>query len=381
MTENYDLNLTPSQLKNFIIKALSFNQVPYIAGPPGIGKSQIVHQIAKENNAEMIDIRLSQMLSEDLTGLPERNPDKGKAYYLPFDVFPLEDDPVPEGKTGWILFLDELSSASEEILAAVYSVILDRTLGNHKLHPKCRIVAAGNLSTDSAIARELPDTLITRMLPVKLKISYRDWIKWAKTLNPPVSSSIINYIERNGSHLHSPVKSKDKAELEPYPTPRGWEKVFAYISDHEKKNKNQSKNDEITHPLNDTTYFLMAAAIGTMAASSFREYYKSDIEIPEVWEISQSPETTRIPDSPIQVSKLVKELAEYWELSDEEIQNNVVIYIARLDEEEKETFCSYIKHNMNSSDKEIKHYNKTRKDLNLSSDGNIGSSATLETKK
>lgn len=381
MTENFDLNLTPSQLKNFIIKALSFNQVPYIAGPPGIGKSQIVHQIAKENNAEMIDIRLSQMLSEDLTGLPERNPDKGKAYYLPFDVFPLEDDPVPEGKTGWILFLDELSSASEEILAAVYSVILDRTLGNHKLHPKCRIVAAGNLSTDSAIARELPDTLITRMLPVKLKISYRDWVKWAKSLNPSVPESVINYIERNGSHLHSPVKSKDKAELEPYPTPRGWEKVFHFISDHEKENKNKLKNDESMRPLDDTVYFLIASAIGTMAASSFREYYKNGIELPEAWEISQSPETTRIPDSPLQISKVVKELAEYWELSDKEIQDNVIIYIKRLDEENRETFCSYIHNTITNSKKDIENFNKIRKNLDLSSDGNIGPSKTLENKK
>jgi MoxR-like ATPase len=62
--------LPPSKIKHFIETAIACKEIPYVYGEPGIGKSDIFFQIADEQNAEIIDIRLSQMLPEDLTGLP-----------------------------------------------------------------------------------------------------------------------------------------------------------------------------------------------------------------------------------------------------------------------------------------------------------------------
>src|SRR6056297_1565877 len=123
------MQLSPSETYEFVTAALACRQVPYVAGPPAIGKSQVIHQVAEAADALMIDLRLSQMLSEDMTGLPERDEKSGKAIYLPFDTFPLEGDPIPDGYSGWFLFLDELSSATEEVLAAAYSIILDHSVG------------------------------------------------------------------------------------------------------------------------------------------------------------------------------------------------------------------------------------------------------------
>lgn len=89
--------------------------VPMIIGSPGIGKSAIVHQIAKKYNLKLIDIRLSQTLPEDLNGFPFL---KGnKAGYVPMDVFPIEGDEVPDGHSGWLLFLDEFNSAPPAVQA------------------------------------------------------------------------------------------------------------------------------------------------------------------------------------------------------------------------------------------------------------------------
>ena len=113
------MQLSPSETYAFITDALACRQVPYIAGAPAIGKSQVAQQVAKDANAELIDIRLSQYLSEDLTGLPERDDARGKAIYLPFDVFPLQGDPVPDGKSGWIilrLFLNLISMGNRSSL-------------------------------------------------------------------------------------------------------------------------------------------------------------------------------------------------------------------------------------------------------------------------
>ena len=83
------LKLKPSEVHDFVLDAILCKQVAYIAGPPGIGKSQVIQQVFDECNLKMIDIRLSQFLSEDLTGLPERDEKTGKAKYLPFETFRL----------------------------------------------------------------------------------------------------------------------------------------------------------------------------------------------------------------------------------------------------------------------------------------------------
>lgn len=348
------LKLSPSEVYEFITAALSLKQVPYIAGPAAIGKSQIVHQVAKDANAMMIDLRLSQMLSEDMTGIPERDEKRGKAYYLPFDTFPLENDPIPDGYSGWLLFLDELPSATEEVLAASYSIILDRTVGGKRLHPKCLVVAAGNRSFDSAIARELPDTLITRMLPCEMKVSSKDWLHWANQQGTKANEAVIDFIKKDPKMLYAPTKAKERAELETYPTPRGWEKVFAHVNMHEKMTKKEEEGTDSAgvptgqmvmsgQPISAMCFHLMAAAVGPMAARAFKESYDENIQLPYPWEIAQSPASARIPGSSIAKARLMTDLGKYFIESDSQTRDNVLIYINRVGGEFSELFLSEIK--------------------------------------
>lgn len=347
------MQLSPAETYEFVTAALACRQVPYVAGPPAIGKSQVIHQVAEDANALMIDLRLSQMLSEDMTGLPERDDKRGKAYYLPFDTFPLEGDPIPDGYSGWLLFLDELSSATEEVLAAAYSIILDRMVGGKKLHPKCVVVAAGNRASDSAIARELPDTLITRMLPCEMKVSSKDWIRWAKQ-HPKRNDAVVDFITKNAKMLYAPTKAKEREELETYPTPRGWEKVFAHVNMHERETMKEEEGVDnagvptgqmVTtgQPISAMCFNLMSAAVGTMAARSFKEEYDENIQLPYPWEIAQSPASTRIPGGGVQKARLMTDLAKYFMESDNQTRDNCLIYVNRVGGEYSELFLSEIK--------------------------------------
>lgn len=364
------LKLTPSETFEFVTTALACRQVAYIAGPPAIGKSQVVAQVAHYANAKMIDIRLSQILSEDMTGLPERDPKTGKATYLPFDMFPLEGDKIPEGYSGWIIFLDELSSASEEVLAAAYSLILDHMVGGKKLHPKCLIVAAGNRATDSAIARELPDTLITRMLPIEMKVSHTDWVAWAENA-PNRNDAVVGFLKKNTDMLYSPTKAKDRKELETYPTPRGWEKVFAHINFHEKqaalKAKAKPREDAAgipipgsenavpAEPLSELIFSMMAAAVGSMAARSFREDYDEAIQLPYTWEIAQSPASSRVPNTHVGKVQITQQLADYFLQVDNQSREGVMQYMNRLGGEYAAFFYKHIEDKLGStaSDKRL----------------------------
>lgn len=106
---------TFSQVRDAVVRCLKANITPYIAAQPAVGKSAMAQSIADEYNLALIDCRVAQMATTDFNGLPRF--DKDRATFVPFDVFPLEDTPIPEGKQGWLLFLDELSSAPKHIQA------------------------------------------------------------------------------------------------------------------------------------------------------------------------------------------------------------------------------------------------------------------------
>ena len=119
---------------------------------------------------KVIDVRLSSLEPTDLQGLPWFN--NGKAQFQPFDLFPLEDTPIPQGYQGFLLFLDEFNSASRAVQAAAYKVVLDRMIGNHKLHDKCFIICAGNKTSDNAITTRLSTAMLSRLVHINLEVDF-----------------------------------------------------------------------------------------------------------------------------------------------------------------------------------------------------------------
>src|SRR6185437_6512290 len=111
--------VTPRQTRKFITRCMISGLVPFIQSSPAMGKSAIVAAVAREYGLQLIDHRLSTSAPEDLSGLPRFRED-GIATFAPFDTFPTDDMPIPEGKQGWLLFLDEFNSASKMVQAAAY---------------------------------------------------------------------------------------------------------------------------------------------------------------------------------------------------------------------------------------------------------------------
>ena len=103
------IEVTPNTAKQYIITCLQAGITPFITGSPGIGKSQIIKEIAKEMNWKVIDHRLSTSDVCDLNGLPTfMKKDNGKtvASFAPFDIFPTSKDTLPENYNGWLLFFN-----------------------------------------------------------------------------------------------------------------------------------------------------------------------------------------------------------------------------------------------------------------------------------
>ena len=209
----------PRKLRELMIDVLDAGLVPFVTSSPGMGKSAITHSVAKEFVLHMIDHRLSTSTPEDMTGLPRFN-DKGEAVFAPFaELFPLETSVIPEGKNGWMLFLDEFNSAPKSIQAPAYKLILDRMTGQKRLHQNVAIVAAGNLATGRAIVNPISTALQSRMVHLELELNFDEWLMDV-ALKQNYDKRIIAFLSQYPSKL---MDFKPDHHEKTFCCPRTWE--------------------------------------------------------------------------------------------------------------------------------------------------------------
>jgi hypothetical protein len=142
-----------------------------IRGNHGIGKSEVVHQIAKILKLDLIDRRMSQMTEGDVIGLPKL--DDGCTKFIPAEFVMIAcSRPV-------MLFLDEINRATQEVMQACFQLCLDRELNGNKLHPGTRVFAAVNSSAIYQV-NEMDPAFLDRFYAIDLTPTAQDWFKWAE---------------------------------------------------------------------------------------------------------------------------------------------------------------------------------------------------------
>jgi len=181
-------------------------------GPPGVGKSQIVVQVAESHQVPVIDIRLSQMEPSDLRGIPFRDGEQVE-WAVP-SMLPNSKSHGPKG----ILFLDEITSAPPSVSAAAYQLILDRRLGNYRVPEGWAIVAAGNRQGDRGVTYAMPAPLANRFSHFEVEVNLDDWVAWA--YQEGIDERVIAFLRFRPELLfdfdpaHNPMA---------FPSPRSWE--------------------------------------------------------------------------------------------------------------------------------------------------------------
>ncbi|MEJ2575849.1 MAG: MoxR family ATPase [Gammaproteobacteria bacterium] len=186
-------------------------------GPPGVGKSDMVREIAARHDVPVIDVRLSQMEPSDLRGIPFRAEQK-----VEWAVPAMLPDAERHGHAG-ILFLDEITSAPPSVSAAAYQLILDRRLGEYQVPAGWAIFAAGNRQGDRGVTYTMPAPLANRFSHFEVETHLDDWVAWAYAKG--VDERVIAFLRFRPELLfdfdpaHNPVA---------FPSPRSWE--FAHRS-------------------------------------------------------------------------------------------------------------------------------------------------------
>ena len=181
-------------------------------GPPGVGKSDIVGQIAERHDVPVLDIRLSQMEPSDLRGIPFRSGE-----LVEWAIPAMLPDAQRHGTSG-VLFLDEITSAPPSVSAAAYQLILDRRLGQYQVPDGWAIFAAGNRQGDRGVTYTMPAPLANRFSHFDVDINLDDWVAWAYANH--IDERVIGFLRFRPELLfdfdpaHNPVA---------FPSPRSWE--------------------------------------------------------------------------------------------------------------------------------------------------------------
>lgn len=181
-------------------------------GPPGVGKSRIVAQIAARHGVALVDVRLSQMEPSDLRGIPFRV--ERRVEWAPPAMLP---DATRHGASG-ILFLDEITSAPPSVSAAAYQLILDRRLGEYEVPSGWAIFAAGNRQGDRGVTYTMPAPLANRFTHFEVEPHLDDWVAWAYAQG--IDARVIGYLRFRPERLFEfdPARAHQA-----FPTPRSWE--------------------------------------------------------------------------------------------------------------------------------------------------------------
>jgi hypothetical protein len=181
-------------------------------GPPGVGKSQMVAQVATRHEAPLIDIRLSQMEPSDLRGIPFL-----KDEIVDWAIPAMLPDVKRHGTKG-ILFLDEITSAPPSVSAAAYQLILDRRLGEYEVPNQWAIIAAGNRQGDRGVTYTMPAPLANRFSHYEVDVNLDDWVAWAYANG--IDERVIGFLRFRPDLVFDFDPSYNPVA---FPSPRSWE--------------------------------------------------------------------------------------------------------------------------------------------------------------
>ncbi|MFC4636841.1 ATP-binding protein [Deinococcus hohokamensis] len=207
------MSLTPAELQTYLSALIAgdLKLSTMIWGPPGVGKSSVVAQVAARHGLDFVDVRLSQLAPTDLRGLPVPEADGqggGVSKWYPPEF-------LPRGGQG-VLFLDEVNMAPPTMQGMAQQLILDRRVGSYELPEGWFVWAAGNRKEDRASVFDMPAPLANRFLHLTVRADFDSWRGYA--LGRGLHEHVIAFLTFRPELLH---------RLDPtqpaWPSPRAWE--------------------------------------------------------------------------------------------------------------------------------------------------------------
>ena len=279
-----------------------------LRGRHGVGKSEVVYQIAKDLDMPVVERRASQMTEGDLIGLPKTDGDVTS--FCPPDWF------QESCETPVVLFFDEVDRAVTEVRQGLFELTDSRKLFGKAIHPDTVIIAAVNGGEHGSQYQvgEMDPAELDRWTVFDVEPTVEDWLDWGKD---NVDGLVWDFVNQNRSHLEH---GEDFEPNKVYPSRRSWKRLNDCLL-HAGMLGDDHRNDS-------GIYHLSAAFVGMEAAVAFNDFaqnYERQVTIEMILDDGQVAKTS---DFGINEHCALIEKMEASDTFKEEIDENQVQHLA-----------------------------------------------------
>lgn len=249
-----------------------------ILGAPGIGKTQIMEQIARECGIGLVSYTITHHTRQSAIGLPFISQKEFGGITRPVTEYTMSEivASVYEKmeKTGLregILFIDEINCVSETLAPAMLQFLQCKTFGSHQIPEGWLIVAAGNPPEYNKSVREFDVVTMDRVKKIEVEPDFGVWKEYA--VEAQIHPAVLSYLNLKPKHFY---KMENTVDGRSFATPRGWEDLSRLTEVYEKLGKTVDKAVVLQYLQHDKI------------AGDFANYlelyykYKSDYQIEEV---------------------------------------------------------------------------------------------------
>ena len=256
-----------------------------LMGPPGIGKTQIMEQIAEECKIGLVAYTITHHTRQSAVGLPfiKEMEFAGKEYsiteYTMSEIIASVYRKIEEGCPEGILFIDEINCVSETLAPTMLQFLQCKTFGNQAVPEGWIIVAAGNPPEYNKSVREFDMVTLDRVRCMQVEADLGVWKAYARSRH--IHGAILSYLELRPKNFYRVEADVDGLQ---FVTASGWEDLSILMQTYE----------EMGLPVDETVVgeFLHHKDVAEDVAAYFDLYqkYKDDYGIPLILEGKIRPE-------------------------------------------------------------------------------------------
>ena len=206
-----------------------------LIGPPGIGKTAIMQQIARECSVGLVAYTITHHTRQSAIGLPfiEKRSYGGKEYsvteYTMSEIVASIYDKIElTGLTEGILFIDEINCVSETLAPTMLQFLQGKTFGNHRIPDGWIIVSAGNPPEYNQSVREFDIVTLDRVKKIVVDADFSVWKTYAYEAG--IHGAVISYLDIKKENFYQIETTVDGQEIV---TARGWEDLSKLIQTYE----------------------------------------------------------------------------------------------------------------------------------------------------
>ena len=251
--DSIEAYLAKDEFGEYLIPAIRQRPV-LLMGAPGIGKTQIMEQIARECKVGLVSYTITHHTRQSAVGLPfikektfGQETFSVTEYTMSEIIASVYEKMEKTGLREGILFIDEINCVSETLAPMMLQFLQGKTFGNQKVPEGWVIVTAGNPPEYNKSVREFDVVTLDRIKRIDVQPDFEVWKEYA--YEQGIHPAVISYLELRRKNFY---RMENTVDGRIFATARGWEDLSRLIQVYETLNKEVDREvvyQYIQHPM------------------------------------------------------------------------------------------------------------------------------------